>query len=149
MEARWYRKYPHDLGKVIGTQTEIAENIGINQSSFSRNIKSLRSKDKYLIIQRKRYLILGYFPLFLIDVARKIHSKSYATIHELYADINKTNAKLQENYAISQEEQTHKRLQRLNHSSKDDLSSSYISNSNNIEEEFGDFGKTEKREEDL
>lgn len=118
--ARWHRSNPQ-MGHVIGTQTEIAKELHISQSSLSRSIEKLEAK-RY-VIRHTRYIILKYFTLFLSDVASKIHSKNYANLNELYADVYGINAELQQKYAISQENYDQNHPQRLYISSKDDSGS--------------------------
>lgn len=121
MEARWHRDNPQ-IGCVIGTQTEIASSLGISQSTVSRGIDGLYRKNKYYAIKHKRYVLLGFFPLFLTDVAEKMAKSNYANLNELYAGMHKINAELQEKYAISQALRDQKCPQRVYSSSKDSLS---------------------------
>lgn len=102
MLAVWSRKNKN-FSTVTKTQTEVAKELKINQSTVSRNLRALE-KHKYLIIRNKDYIRLGYLPLFLSDVNKKIYSKDYADLHELYADIHTINAELQEYYAKQEEE---------------------------------------------
>lgn len=120
MEARWHRDNPQ-IGCVIGTQTEIASQLGISQSTVSRGIDSLHSKNKYYIIKNKRYIRLGFFPLFLADVAEKIAKNDYSNLNELYADMHTINSELQDKYANSQANRAQNDMQRINSSSKSDL----------------------------
>lgn len=102
MEAIWYRGNPQ-IGYVTKTQTEIGIALKCDQSTVSRNLQKLEEK-KYLIRHTEHKLIkLAYFPLFLTDVARKMHSKNYANLHDLYVDMYKIDAELQDKYAILQE----------------------------------------------
>ena len=123
MDARWDRKYLSQLGHVLGTQTEIASDLSISQSSLSRGLDKLEAKDRKYVIKHTRYILLGYLPLFLTDVADKMHSKDYASLHDLYADMYRINAELQEKYAIWQEKQAQNTPQRLYRSSKVGLGS--------------------------
>lgn len=118
MDARWHRDNPQ-IGCVIGTQTEIASHLGINQSTVSRGIDALCRKNKYYVVKHKRYILLGFFSLFLLDVAERMAKNNYADLHELYADMHKINAELQDKYAISQGKRDQKRCQRVYSSSKD------------------------------
>lgn len=129
MEAIWDRKNP-DIGRVVKKQIELAFSTGCNQSTISRLLKDLE-KRKYLI-RHKDYIFLAYFPLFLNDVARKMYGKDYANLQELYADMYKINAELQQSYAISQHNRGQMSSQSLYISSNDNLSFSQ----NNAPEDF-------------
>jgi DNA-binding MarR family transcriptional regulator len=96
MEAVWHRNN-HEIGCVTKSQAALASIIGCDQSTVSRNLKELEVR-QYLI-RRDDQIWMSYFPLFLADVARAIHSKDYANVHELYADIHKVDADLQASYA--------------------------------------------------
>lgn len=122
IEARWFRGNPY-FCCVVGTQTEIAARLGISQSTLSRGLDKLAAKDKWYAIKHTRYIRLGYFPLFLKDVAEKMAEKDYSTLHEVYADMYEVNAELQGNYATLQEKRGKNTTQRLNSSFKDDYSS--------------------------
>jgi transcriptional regulator with XRE-family HTH domain len=121
MEARWHRDNLQ-IGCVIGTQAEIASRLGVSQSTVSRGVDALYRKNKYYAVLHKRYTLLGFFSLFLADVAERMAKTDYANLNELYADMHRINAELQGKYAISQEKRDQKRLQRLYSSSKDNLS---------------------------
>ncbi|MGH2612499.1 MAG: hypothetical protein ACRDFB_05560 [Rhabdochlamydiaceae bacterium] len=123
MDAIWHRNNPR-IGCVIGTQAEIAKSLHISQSSLSRGLESLQGKSTKYVIRHKGYIVLGYFPLFLTDVVSKMHSKDYATLQELYADMYRINAELQEIYAISQVKRYQNTRQRLYSSSNSNLDSS-------------------------
>lgn len=112
MEARWHRNNPQ-IGCVIGTQAEIASHLGVNQSTISRGIDVLYRKNKYYAVKHKKYVKLGFFPLFLADVAKRMAKSDYANLNELYADMYRINAELQDNYAISQEKLGKNPIQRL------------------------------------
>jgi len=123
MLARWHRSNPQ-IGCVIGTQTEIAKHIGKSQSIISRGLKALEPKgNKKFIIRHSHHVVLGFFPLFLTDVADKMHSNNYANLHELYADMYRINSELQDNYAISQVKRGQKPTQSLYSSFKVDYGS--------------------------
>lgn len=118
MEAIWFRGNSK-IGYVPKNQTELAGILGYNQSTVSRHLENLE-KRKYIIRHTKHKLIkLSYFPLFLHDVAMKMHSNNYANMNELYADMYKINAELQDNYAKTQDERGQKNTQRVNNSFKD------------------------------
>ena len=123
IDARWDRKYPNQFGHVVGTQTEIAALLNISQSKLSRGLDKLEAKDRKYAIKHKRYILLGYLHLFLTDVADKMYDKDYANPHDLYADMYRINAELQEKYAISQEKRDRNTPQRLYRSSRVDLGS--------------------------
>ena len=135
IDARWQRKYPNQLGHVVGTQTEIAARLGISQSKLSRGLDDLETKNRKYLIKHTRYVLLGYLPLFLTDVADKMHSKDYANLHELYADMSRINAELQEKYAISQDSRGKNSTQRLNSSFNVDSGSFDSSSQENAERE--------------
>lgn len=122
MDARWHRDNKL-FSCVVGTQTEIASRLDISQSKLSRGIDKIQVKNKKYVIKHKRYILLGYFPLFLTDVADKMHSKNYEDLHDLYSDMHRINAELQENYAVSQERRGKNPTQRFYSSSKDNLDS--------------------------
>lgn len=118
MEAVWFRGNTH-ISYVTKSQAEIGNALRCEQSTVSRNLKKLEEK-KYIVRHTNHKLIcLKYFPLFLTDVARKMHSKNYANLDELYADMHKINAELQDKYAISQLKRAPNDPQRLNNSFKD------------------------------
>lgn len=121
MDARWHRGN-QQMGCVVGTQAEIASHLGVDQSTISRGIDALCRKNKYYAVKHKKYILLGFFPLFLKDVAEKMANNNYANLNELYADMYKINAELQGEYVILQEKRDQKRLQRVYGSSKDSLS---------------------------
>ena len=130
----WYRGNSQ-FGYVIKSQIEIGIALRCNQSTVSRNLKILETK-KYLVRHVKHKLIkLAYFPLFLTDVARKMHSKNYADLNEVYVDMHKINAELHEKYAILQQKRGQNTTQSFNYSSKDDLNSL----GNSIEYNKGDI----------
>jgi len=120
MCAIWYRGNKN-FGRIVKTQTELAESLHMTQTTVSRKFNELE-KHKYFVIRHKRGMILGYFPLFLPDVAKKIHSSDYANLHELYSNMHQINAELQGNYANSQDERTQNKSLRFNSSSKDNFS---------------------------
>lgn len=120
IEARWFRGNQY-FRCVVGTQTEIATRLGISQAKLSRGLNRLETKDRKYVIKRSRYILLGYLPLFLTEIADKMHSKNYANLHDLYADMYRINAELQENYAKSQEKRGQNNPQRLYSSSNVDL----------------------------
>ena len=122
MEAIWYRGNSQ-IGYVLKSQIELASLLNCDQATVSRNLNALQEK-RYIIRHTKYKLIrLAYFPLFMSDVAGKMHSKDYANLNELYADMYRINAELQDKYAISQEKRAQKGGQSLYSSSKDDLGS--------------------------
>jgi|GEM_PF-4384196 len=121
MHARWHRGSKY-FGRIPLSQTEIAKELEMTQATVSRKLKQLE-QHKYFLIRRKGYMILGFLPLFLPDIARKIHSKNYSNLHELYTDMHRINAEMQDNYAKSQERRIQNATQRLNSSSNDDYSS--------------------------
>lgn len=120
MEAGWDRRYP-SFGKVMQTQAQLGRTLGVHQSTVSRNLHDLGDKHKQLVIRHKDYIVLGFFPLFCIDVAQKIYSRDYSNLHDLYADVHWINAELQEKNANMQTNLPQKRSQRL-----------YISSNNNF-----------------
>ena len=126
----WSRENKN-FGRIAKTQTEIAAILGMTQETVSRKLKALEYY-KYFVVRRKRYIILGYFPLFLQEVCKKIHSKNYANLNELYADMYEINAILQEDYTDLQKQRNQKRSQSLNSSSKDNYSL-YSNNEKNYE----------------
>lgn len=130
MEAIWDRRNP-DFSRVIRTQKELSQLFNCSQSTISRGLKVLETK-KYLI-RYTDYILLKWLPLFLTDVAYKMHSKDYANLHELYADMNSINAELNEHYANSNNNRGQNDTQRLYSSFKDNISS--FPNSNSKEEE--------------
>lgn len=105
MEASWHRRSKY-FGQIRNTQAELAKKLNMEQSTISRNIKAIQKRNRYCIIKRKNYLILGFFPLFLLDVVSKISRNDYEDLHALYADVHQINANLQENYAFLQDERT-------------------------------------------
>jgi len=144
MCAVWYRDNK-DIGRILKTQTEIAESLHMTQETVSRKFKALESH-RYFVIRHKRVVILGFFPLFLQDVNRKIHSKDYANLNELYADMYKINAELQDNYTVSQNTRTQNNSQRLYSSSKDNYSLSSVNdeiNPINVQEIIKEGGVNE------
>lgn len=122
MQAPWDRRN-ENFGRIIKSQAQLAKEFNMNQSTISRRLTELENH-KYFILrnQRQKYIILGYFPLFLYEVASQIHSKDYSNINELYADMHKVNAELQENYADMQDRRTQSDSQRLYISSNDNVS---------------------------
>lgn len=122
IDARWFRGNEF-FCCVVGTQIEIATRLGISQSTLSRGLDKLDAKDKRHAIKHTRYIRLGYFPLFLTDVAEKMAENNYSDLHELYSEMYRINAELQENYAILQEKRTQNTPQRLYSSFKDNLGS--------------------------
>ncbi len=132
MEAIWYRGNKN-FGRIMMTQEELAIKFNMDQGTISRKFKALENRNRYCVIRHKRSITLGFFPLFLQDVASKIHSKNYANWHELYADMHRINAELQENYAISQDNRTQNASQSLRNSSNDSVSFS-VNNYGDTEE---------------
>lgn len=145
MEAIWDRRNP-DFKRVIRTQKELSEIFHCSQSTISRCLKFLESK-RYLI-RHTDYILLKWFPLFLTDIAQKIHSKDYADLHELCADLDSVNAELNERYANSNNNRSQNATQRLYSSSKDNISS-FPTNSNDeyIDPDDVDKGIEELRRE--
>ena len=127
----WHRGNKN-FGRITKNQTELAEWLNMTQTTVSRKFKELE-KHRYFIIRSKIGYMPGYFPLFLTDVAKKIHSKDYANINELYADISKINADLQYDYANSQDKRAQNKPQRLYGSSNDVPASSSQGNT------YGEF----------
>lgn len=121
MLAVWFRGNKN-FCRIVKSQTEIAKELNIHQSTVSRRFEALE-EHKYFVIRHSEHIILGYLPLFLFDVNKKIHSKNYADIHSLYADVYQINADLQNKYAFLQESRGKNTLQRLNSSSKDNSGS--------------------------
>lgn len=121
--AIWHRNNPQ-IGHVIGTQLDLAKILEVSQSTVSRILDSFDEKDRKYVLRRSRYFLLGYFHLFLTDVAGKMAKKDYATLNELYADMHKINAELQENYATSQEKRDRNTTQSFYRSSNVNLDSS-------------------------
>ena len=119
MSAIWHRGNKN-FGKIIKTQTMLAFEQGINQATISRKLKELE-KHKYFVVRHRNEMLLGFFPLFLRDVASKIHSKDYANLRELYTDMHSINADLQDKYADLQDKRAQNVIQRLNSSFKDNL----------------------------
>lgn len=146
MNARWFRGNPF-FCRVVGTQAEIAKEIDTTQSNLSRDLDQLQKKG--YLLKRKRYIILKYFPLFLPDIAKKIHSNDYANSHELYEDVYKINAKLQEKYAESQDQRDQNAPQSLNSSSKDNLGFSQESSYQIDIDEIAEDIEKQKREGNL
>lgn len=122
MYARWSRKDVKNFGKILMTQAELARELNMDQGTISRKIKELNNRNRYCVIKHKDSIMLGYFPLFVSEVASKLSGKNYATLHELYADMHRINAELQENYAISQDKQAQNKVLKLNRSSNDNVS---------------------------
>lgn len=133
MEAGWDRRYP-SFGKVMGTQAQLGRTLGVDQSTISRNLQGLMNKHKQLVIPHKNYLLLGFFPLFSIDVAQRIYSSNYSNLYELYADMHRINAELQEKNAVSQINIPQKSHQRLYISSNNNLSTPPIYSDSNTNE---------------
>lgn len=119
MEAVWFRGNP-DFCCINKTQKELAISLNCNQSTVSRILAELQAR-KYLI-NHEVYKRLAYFPLFLTDVASKMHSKDYANLNELYADMHRINAEMQDKYALSQGKRDQNATQSLYSSSNDNLS---------------------------
>lgn len=117
MEAVWFRGNP-DIGCVKKSQKQLAGALNCSQSTISRLLSQLERR-KY-IIRHKNYMRLAYLPLFLAEVAFKIHSRNYANLHELYADMYAVNAELQQKYSDSQLRRGQTNTQRLYNSSKGD-----------------------------
>lgn len=117
MEAIWYRGNP-DLGCIKKSQKELAEALNCSQSTISRVLNYLERR-RYLI-RHRTYIRLAYFPLFLTEVAFKMHSRNYASLQELYADMSEINAELQQKYTDSQRKRGQTDTQRLYSSSKGD-----------------------------
>lgn len=133
MEAVWHRSNKR-FGQVVGKQAELAKELHMDQSTISRNLSKLE-KHKYCVIRHEqKYIILGFFPLFLKDVASKIHSKNYTNLNELYADIHRINAELQDDYVNMQDKRTQKATQSLYSSSNEYLSSPGVSDEVDTEE---------------
>jgi hypothetical protein len=105
MEASWHRGSKY-FGQIKNTQAELAKKLNMEQSTISRNIKAIQKLNRYCIIKRKNYLILGFFPLFVLDVVSKISRNDYEDLHTLYADVHQINANMQEKYAFLQDERT-------------------------------------------
>lgn len=97
MEAHWDRRN-EKFGLVTMTQKELADKLYMEQTIISRWLSKLE-KHKDAIVNHTKNIRVGFFPLFLADVAFKIHNKNYANLHELYADVYSINAELQENQA--------------------------------------------------
>ena len=121
MEARWSRANEY-FGCVVSTQEELAKVLRTSQSTISRGLKKLQ--DKHYLILHKEYIRLKYFPLFLVPVADRNHSKDYANLNELYSDVHKINAGLHEQYALWHNNQVQNKSQSLYSSSKVNSSSS-------------------------
>jgi transcriptional regulator with XRE-family HTH domain len=130
MLAEWHRN-SKDFRYITKTQEEIAEKLKMTQATVSRKMKMLENH-KYFILRhvgqtvkkKDKKILLGYLPLFLTDVANKIHSKDYTNLHELYADMYRINAELQEEHANLQDKRTQKARLSFNNSSIDNSSSS-------------------------
>ncbi len=120
MEAVWDRSNLQ-FSYITKSHSSLAVIMNCNQSTVSRQLKNLEKK-KYLI-RYKDSIHLAYFPLFLKDVAKKMHSMNYANLHELYADIHRINAELQEDYAALHSTRGQIGYQSFNISSKVNLSS--------------------------
>lgn len=121
MDALWFRGNPQ-IGCITKTQKELAITFQTTQPTVSRLLAKLEGKQ--YIIRHKGCIRLRYFPLFLADVNKKTHSKDYANLHELYADVDSINAELQEKYTQLHEKRAQNTNQRLYISSKVNLSSS-------------------------
>ncbi len=119
MEAIWFRGNSN-FGCIAKTQKELAIALDCSQSTISRALDELQLR-KYLL-RHRTYIRLSYFPLFLADVDLKMHSRDYASLHDLYADMYIINAELQQKYADSQDRCAQNAKQRLYNSSKGNLS---------------------------
>ena len=140
----WFRGN-NKFGRITKTQTELAESLNMTQATVSRKFKKLE-EHKYFILRSKLGFIPGYFPLFLTDVAKKIHSKNYANLHDLYADMYRINTQLQEDYANSQDKRAQNKTQRINSSSNDVHASSSLDNNNDTTNEY--IGNTDEIDND-
>lgn len=150
MEAIWYRGNKN-FGRIVISQVELANEFNMDQTTISRKFKRLE-KHRYCVIRHKgKGITLGYFPLFLKDVAAKMYSKNYANLHELYADMHAINAELQDEYANLQVNRAQTTPQRLRSSSKDDVSfsrfSSYSGGTEEIDIDEADRGIERMRQE--
>jgi transcriptional regulator with XRE-family HTH domain len=133
MEAVWHRGNKR-FGQVVGTQAELAKILHMDQSTVSRNLGKLE-KHKYCVIRHEqKYITLGFFPLFLNDVSSKIYSKNYASLNELYADMHRINAELQEDYANMQDRRTQKAAQSSYGSSNEYVSSAGVNGEVDIDD---------------
>lgn len=121
MNAGWYRGNKN-FGRISKIQAELAIKLNMEQSTVSRNLTALQNRNKYCVIKHKNYLVLGFFPLFVKDVVSEIHSKDYAGLNELYADMHKINAEMQGKYAFSQDKRTKNDGQSFKGSSNEDPS---------------------------
>lgn len=103
MKAPWDRRN-ENFGRIVKTQVQLGKELNMHQSTISRKLDELE-KHRYCILrhQDQGYMTLGYFPLFLHEVTIKIINKNYADLNELYADMYRINAKLQEDYAAMQD----------------------------------------------
>lgn len=123
MEANWFRGHKN-FGRITKTQVELANELNITQETISRKFKKLE-KHSYCVLRHKGEggILLGYFPLFIKDVASKMLKKNYANLGELYADMYKINTEMQEDYTFLQDNQTPSTSHKLNSSSNVSISS--------------------------
>lgn len=98
MEARWGRKYKKTFCKIMMTQSELASELGVDQGTISKKIAELKKRNKNSIIQNKRSITICFLPLFLYEVASKMPFNDYANWNEVYEDMHKIDAELQERY---------------------------------------------------
>jgi len=136
--ARWSRKDKKTFCKIMLTQDEVAEELGIDQSTVSKKLGALKTKHKDSFTKTKRSITLGFLPIFLYDVASKMHSNDYANWNEVYVDMHRINAELQEKYDKTHNRGAQKDPLSINTSSKVSVSL----NSNN--EEYIDIDEVDR-----
>lgn len=116
LQARWSRRYKKTFCKIMMTQEELAKELSINQGTVSKKLKALEECKS--VISKTRSITVCYLPLFKYDVASQMHSIDYADWNEVYADMYRINAELQEKYDKSHNKGTQKSPLSINTSSK-------------------------------
>lgn len=136
--ARWGRKDKKTFCKIMMTQDEVADELGIDQGTVSKKLRALKTKHKDSFTKTKRSITLGFLPIFLYDVASKMHSNDYANWNEVYEDMHRINAELQEKHDKTHNRGAQKDPLSINTSSKVSVSL----NPNN--EEYIDLDEVDK-----
>lgn len=121
MSAVWFRGN-QNFGYITKKQSELARELNINQPTVSRRFKDLE-KHKQFVIRHKNHILVCFLPLFLKEVASKIHSKDYQSLNDLYTDMYEINTELQREYINLHHNLPQNDIQRVYSSSKKELDS--------------------------
>lgn len=114
LEAVWDRK-KDDFGCVKKTNSELTELFFCDESTVSRNLNKLVQKG--FVRKLKRKIQITYFPVFEINITKKLVKLEIASVQELRAVMQDFNAELQEIFANLHEASVQKESQSFHISS--------------------------------